>query len=373
MSSAPAMSVIIPLYNAEKYIADCLKSLLAQTFQNFEVIVVDDCSTDSSCAIVESFIPKFGGRLTISRMEKNSGSGALPRNKGMMLSRGEYIFFLDSDDLFTKTALDEMYSLAKDYDADVIYCERHYEVDNDGSNARIGIRQRGELVSKPTFETEILNERINGILNERFSVSTCFKFIRRDIMIEHEIFFPHVCPSEDDIWTYGLIFYAKKFLRVPNAVYVRRHSENSVMRSKKTPQQQINFWLNPVLFGLKSLDNLMSKHEFFQQNPQYRYAMLEKLVRKFNLFLQVSFKLPPFAVYETIKQKFGDRLGEWDVLICALCTALNTQQKIQAINNQKFNKFAAQAQNRISQLEEQLKGSQQQIAELEEQLQNVRK
>ncbi len=57
----PAISVIIPLYNAERYVADCLNSLLAQTFQNFEVIIVDDCSTDSSCAVVESFVERFGG------------------------------------------------------------------------------------------------------------------------------------------------------------------------------------------------------------------------------------------------------------------------------------------------------------------------
>ena len=64
----PAVSVVIPLYNAEKFIGDCLDSLLAQTFQNFEVIVADDCSTDLSYAIVQSYAEKFGGRLILSRM-----------------------------------------------------------------------------------------------------------------------------------------------------------------------------------------------------------------------------------------------------------------------------------------------------------------
>lgn len=86
-----AVSVIIPLYNAEKYVGECLDSLLEQTFQDFEVIVVDDCSTDNSAKIVESYAPKFNGRFMFTILEKNSGSGALPRNKGLLLSRGEYI------------------------------------------------------------------------------------------------------------------------------------------------------------------------------------------------------------------------------------------------------------------------------------------
>ncbi len=57
----PAVSIVIPMYNAEKYIGECLDSILAQTFKDFEVIVVDDCSTDKSCAVVESFLPKFNG------------------------------------------------------------------------------------------------------------------------------------------------------------------------------------------------------------------------------------------------------------------------------------------------------------------------
>ena len=174
-------------------------------------------------------------------------------------------------------------------------------------------------------------------------------------MLEHDIKFPNVHPAEDDIWTYGLVFHAKKFLRVPNVVYIWRQSEDSIMRARKTPPQTINFWLSPVVLGVKALDDLMSTHEFFQQNPQYRYVVLEFFVNiMYGMFLSDSMELQPFEVYEAIKQKFGDKLGEWEVLIPALCTALNTQQKISVMNQQQFNQFAAQAQQRISQLEEQL-------------------
>ena len=229
------MSVIIPLYNAEKYIAECLDSVLAQTFQNFEVIVVDDCSTDNSPAIVESYKEKFGGRLTLSHMESNTGSGAMPRNKGLYFSRGEYVAFVDNDDLITKTALEEMYTLAKNYDADVVYCEKHYKINDNGSGIHIGTGadQNATLVDKPTFETVDIAERIEKILQGKYRVPQWRKLTRRSLIFEYELFFPNTRHADDVIWTDTLVIFAKKFLRVPNVVYIHRQSQNSIMRRKK--------------------------------------------------------------------------------------------------------------------------------------------
>lgn len=352
----PAVSVIIPLYNAEKYIGDCLESILAQTFQNFEVIVVDDCSTDNSVAIVDSYAKKFGGRLVLSHMEKNSGSGAMPRNKGMILSRGEYLFNMDNDDLITKTALEEMYTLIKNHDVDFVYLERYYEASSDLSEKRVHAIQAGGFVDKPILETGDLEEKVKALLNHRYWVTPWCKFVKRNLIIENELFFPDLLIGDDNVWTTGLIFCARKILRVPNIVYIYRLAENSMTRTEKTPEQEINFWLNSIILGLKSLDNFMSKHEFFQTNPQYRYAVLEDfLVERFYIIFKKSLELQPFAVYETIKQEFGKNLGEYDVLVAALCAALNTQQKISRLNQQKFNQFAEQAQRRIAELENELK------------------
>ena len=351
------------MFNAEKYIAECLDSLLTQTFTNFEVIIVDDCSTDNSIAIVESYASKFNGRLTLSHMETNSGSGALPRNKGLELSRGEYVYFMDADDLFTKTALEELYALAKDFDADVVYCEKNYQTNNDGSNLKVTSCQKGDFVDRPTFDTEDLSQRVMNILETRYWVTPWNKFVRRRLIVEHEIFFPPVKISEDTVWTWGLVLYAKKFLRVPNIIYIRRLSEDSMMRTKRTPQRKINFWLNPVLFGLKSLDKFMSKVEFLRQNPSYRYAVLENfVVTKFNMIFKDSAQLPPFVTYETLKHEFGDKLGEHDVLICAMCTVLNTQQKINVANIQQFNQFVAHTQTQVDQF---AAAANKRIAELE--------
>lgn len=322
-----AVSVIIPLYNAEKYVGECLDSLLEQTFQDFEVIVVDDCSTDNSAKIVESYAPKFNGRLTLTIMERNTGSGALPRNKGLSLSQGEYIQFFDADDMLTKTALEELYELAKEYDSDVIYCEKHYESNEDGKNIRIESHQKGKFVDKPTFDSNDLYKRVQAIIDDRYLVEPWNKFVKRDLIMTNEIFFPAVKISEDNIWNQGVLFCAKKFLRVPNLVYIQRMSEDSMTRIGRTPQQKINFWLNPVLLGLKSLDELMRQQEFFRTNPSCRFALLKKFINtRFDWTVESAKRLFEDSIYSTLKDEFGEKLGAYDVLIPALCASLYNEK-----------------------------------------------
>ncbi|MBD3878632.1 MAG: glycosyltransferase [Quinella sp. 1Q5] len=330
----PTISVIIPMYNAEQYVGECLDSLLAQTFQDFEVIVVDDCSTDNSVETVKGYLPKFNGRLKLSKTQTNSGGCAVPRNVGLPLASGKYIYFMDSDDALTKTGLEEMYTLAKEYDADVVYCERYYMSTGVGEdfieNIHVATRrvQKPPYVEKPTLESEDLFERVQGILNERYWAGAVFKFVRHDLLKEHKIVFPHIKPSEDDIWTYGLVFFAKRWLRVPNMIYIRRMREDSITGTVRTSQEALNFWLNPVLLGLKELDNFMNQIEFFKENPQQRYAVLEKHFQgKLNSSFRNARQLTPVDVYEAIKKAYGKYFGDYDVLISSLCTQIFNQNQ----------------------------------------------
>ena len=325
--STALVSIVIPLYNTEKYIGACLESILNQTFQNFEVVVVDDCSTDSSCAIVESYREKFGGRLNLLHTEENSGCAPFPRNKGLIFSRGEYIFFMDADDMITKTALEEMYTFAKDYDADVVYCEKNYEMDADGSNIRLVCHQNG-AVDKPTFESENLAERVQNLLRKDiWGVPWC-KLVRRNLLIEHEIRFQKVRPCDDHLWTLDLLFFAKKFLRVPNATCLYRITETSATHGNKTLQQIMCLWLNSAVLGLKGLDKMMGKLDFFKENPQYRFAVTDYFLKKMYAFtLGSRLRMEPFAIYTAIKDEFGERLGEQDVLVASLFALLDMQEK----------------------------------------------
>ncbi|MBR4905171.1 MAG: glycosyltransferase [Selenomonadaceae bacterium] len=343
----PAVSVIIALYNTEKYIGECLDSVLAQTFQNFEVIVVDDCSTDSSYEIAESYAPKFNGRLTLVKMEKNSGNAGLPRNKGIMISRGEYIQFLDADDMLTKTALEEMYDLAKKYDTDVVYCEKYLSAKKSGEDFVISDVcpdkaqvQNPPYVTEPTFESENLEERAEKISKRKFWVASWNKFIRRDFVLENELFFLHVQSAEDNIWTYCLLSYAKKFLRVPNLVYIRRFFGDSITVKKRTPQQKINFCLDSVVLGLKGIDELLSKNELLKTDPSYKIVVFKTVINDmYNWSLSDAKKLPEDAIYSTIKDRFGENLGYHAVLVSALCAALYGKNITCDYYSQIINKF----------------------------------
>ncbi len=112
------VSVIIPVYNVEKYIRECLDSAINQTYKNLEVICVNDCSTDNSVKIIEEYMQK-DARVKIIHHDKNRGAGPA-RNTGIQNSNGEYIFFLDSDDYLNLDAIELMVKNQKETNADII-------------------------------------------------------------------------------------------------------------------------------------------------------------------------------------------------------------------------------------------------------------
>lgn len=351
----PDISLIIPMYNAEQHITACLDSVLAQTFKNYELIIVDDCSTDNSPEIVKSYIPKFGGRLNCFRFKENTGGAGIPRNKGITIARGEYIMFMDSDDMITKTALEENLKLAREYNPDVLYRTLYYKMREDGSEKELANVPK----YKPGDETVIDNDldmRIKDLARSRYWLGPWRTFSRRDFILENEIFFPNIRPYEDLIWTHALLIYSKNFLRVPHPIYFYRDNENSMTRTKKTPAESAKFYLNPIILGLKSLDEYIRGHEFFKGKPHYHYGLLENFFngRFTSIFREEASELKPHELYDAIKDGFSDKLGKYDVLVAALCTALHTQQELTAEKLNSFKKTVVQYNEQIAALENKL-------------------
>ncbi len=344
MTNSPAISVIMPMYNVEKYIAECLESLLAQTLQDFEVIVVNDCSLDSSRAIAESYIPKFGGRLKIFDNEKNSGPGA-SRNRGLRHATGEYIFFMDSDDLLLLNGLERMYTTAKQFDVDVVNSSKNYELSTDAQSMIPVNLTKTTPKNIPILEHN-LEWRVQGLLADKFYWAPWRRLLRREFLIENDIFFPEEFKRcEDEIWTHGLLFCAKEIIHIPLGVYVYRMSDSSITRSRQTNLQNINIRINNIINGLQWIAHITEKVPFFKDNPQYHYAILEHSTQRFlNRLFKSSLKVSSSDMFMSIKREFGKDFGKYDVAVPVLCTMLSTCQK--TIDRNK---------TRIAELEEQLK------------------
>lgn len=119
-ANSPLVSLIIPVYNVEDYVEQCLESALAQSYKNLEIILVEDCSTDNSLAVVEKTLAKYSGRnVKLLKHRQNKGLGAA-RNTGIAQAEGEYIMFLDSDDYISRNYVQSLLSYALANDLEVV-------------------------------------------------------------------------------------------------------------------------------------------------------------------------------------------------------------------------------------------------------------
>ena len=331
----PAISVIIPMYNAENYIEECLESLLTQTFQNFEVILVDDCSTDNSVVVAKNFIEKFVGNFILVTTEKNSGNfGYTARNKGFNLAHGEYIFFMDADDLITATAFQELYTAAKNFEADVVYTgARYLYTSNEGSELKLDKEGRTwkdkGILEIPTLtinEPHILLK--NLLLNGGVFWTAWTKFVRREFLIDNGINFCEIISGSDFIWTIELFCCAEKFLRIPNAIYFwRNDSKESATRKKRFADVQINTWCKVFFYLSKALNDLADRRTILKENPQHFYFALKRHLKfclKVTAEERLQFKSKD--IYKILWREFEGK-GELDMLTMFFLSFIDLQQK----------------------------------------------
>ena len=321
------ISVIIPVYNAEKYLGVCLESLLIQTFTDFEIIIVDDYSTDSSVAVAESYLERFGGRLKIFSLSQNTGNPSTPRNEGLKFSRGEYIYFMDNDDLIIDTALETLYNFAENYQADVVYMERGYLCDEEifpETFTAAAWDKNLIAIDKPTLETENFSERVDKFLQTHYGWAPWIKFLRRDFLITNKIKFPKVKITEDVLWTFKVICLAKNFLRIPSQLYICRSVKNSWSRVERSLRDEIKFRLNPLINGLEYLETFMNNLKFFEHNPNYRFKVTNFFVKmQLAGMLNALDKLDNDELYEIFHSEISAVDGKHAALISNLIIFMN--------------------------------------------------
>ena len=198
------ISIIIPVYNVEKYLRECLNSILNQTFQDFEIICVDDGSTDKSLEILQEYKRK-DDRFVILQ-QRHSGAGSA-RNNGIRLAEGKYIQFLDADDYFEPTLLEEMFDHAEKFDADLTVCSSR-KVDDEGNITETG---------SPNFPINIDKIPMEQVFNRQDFKDEIFcllipvvwnKLIKKSFLEENHLEFPPLKIYEDIAFMHSLVISA---------------------------------------------------------------------------------------------------------------------------------------------------------------------
>lgn len=335
----PEISVVIPMYNTEKYIGECLESILAQTFQDFEVIVVNNCSTDNSCAVVKNF---SDNRIKLAHTKKNFGYPSLPRNFGLEISRGKYIFFMDSDDILIKNSLEIMFTYAEKFQADVVNCTASYQFDESDKNKKHISKMLD--IEQPVFMSENLSERLNAWFRGIFFSPPLYKFSRRDFLVYNEIKFDKIT-REDDLWTLKLVCLAKKYLMIPEICYIKRNNRgDNITTKKRTVNEYVNYWFGRSVRSFKILDEFTAEIEFFQKNPEIRYMVLNSWLSgdlSIALGACAESNLSLNTIYEMFQTEFKEYFGENNAFISALITNNITNMFNLMIANQEIMKLKA--------------------------------
>ena len=217
------VSIIIPIYNVEKYIERCLDSVTAQTFQDIECVIVDDCGTDNSMDIVVDFISSYHGSIKFNLLHhsKNSGLSAA-RNTGIRNASGHYIYFLDSDDSITPDCIETLIGLFHKYP----------NIDFVQGN----ILQEKGIISPYGFSNDVpeyidTKDDISFYLLSKITTSAWNRLIRKSFIIEHSLYFPEGMVHEDMYWIYFIAKYAQAAAFSINGTYTYFINENSILTS----------------------------------------------------------------------------------------------------------------------------------------------
>ena len=261
----PKISVIIPVCNVEKFLPECLDSILKQTIKDIEIICINDGSTDNSSDILNEYRAKDDRFIIIN--QSNSGP-SISRNKGVEAANGEFIAFIDSDDfLINDDYFEKLLNACEKYNADIAV-----------ASILRGNEKKSEYILK------IDEEKFSAEYSEKLLICDVpnlnfvwNKLYRRESLLSTGLVFPEHKIYEDLFYTPQVLFYMNKLVSVPDAVYFYRNRSNSIIKTRnKKAEDDYNYCREQVF-------------KFFKEhNIDASYIM--KKTKKYKLFGLTYFK-----------------------------------------------------------------------------------
>jgi len=238
----PKVSVIIPVYNVEKYLRECLDSILSQTFKDFEVICVDDGSTDASVDILREYADN-DDRFILLKQE-NQGAAAA-RNYGMSIAKGKYLLFLDSDDVFSEMLLEKSVAKAEFFDADItIFKAMSFDTTSKIKAVMKDGITKFRLGQQKTFSHNDVSDKIFN----SFLIPAWNKLFKKSFVFNNKILFQEIKRYNDLFFTNKALTLATKIILLDEVLLFYRVGLKSNLQSGKddTPLE-----VHKALFALK--------------------------------------------------------------------------------------------------------------------------
>ncbi len=304
----PKISVLIPLYNRKQYVADCINSVLNQTFQDFEIIIRDDFSTDG----VFEFVQKnfFDSRIKLFRNKKNLGE-APTINLLVQDAVAKYFTILHNDDLYLQNALQNFYETAEKFDADIVHGANIFISGNDGI---IKNPLRKTSFDKfPVTKIEVLRDDLNLRFNEWFDGKIFrdlqYNIFRREFVLKEKIFADLI---RKDLLAVSLkwIMRAKVLVKTPESFYIRRDNPYTQSNAPINLEDEISRRIE----NFRWLEKFINEFEFFRNNDILKYKIKSRL---FGFYENLNFDSSPsygdekfVGVYNSIENTFRKYFGK---------------------------------------------------------------
>lgn len=231
------VSIIVPVYNTEKYLDECLKSIICQTYSNLEIILINDGSTDSSLSICQKYA-KIDKRIIV--IDQNNNGVSFSRNKGLEMAKGDYISFIDSDDVVLKNFIEEMVKAIDGFDMSLCGFSEYYKNKKKSHNL-----VKEEMTSQDCISKIFLNDSYGGY--------SCTKMFKNDIIKKNKLKFDiNINMQEDKMFIIEYLRRTKKVNVIDKNLYLYRMRRTSAvwnMDKRKKESQETSF---SIMFDLCS-------------------------------------------------------------------------------------------------------------------------
>ncbi|QKE74982.1 glycosyltransferase [Arthrobacter citreus] len=222
MLNEKMISVVLPVYNVEKYLEDCLISLLNQSYQDFEIIAINDGSTDDSLSVLSEYKNKFKHFKVITQVNKGLSEA---RNTGLKHVKGKYLYFLDSDDYLLSNTFENLVKLAEENNLDLVKFDANPFCEIEG-NFKMSNYDTSKLLKENVIYSK---DEYLRLVRKRFMPPVWLYFIKSSIILEKSLTFKKDLLHEDELFTVQLLKECNRIMYDSSKYFQRRYRANSIM------------------------------------------------------------------------------------------------------------------------------------------------